>query len=753
MPQPVSYNTGVPVSGSIQENNISYVVDGQNRDYRGGFGGLSWMSELPAENNVVFIGNSTTIGRGPAGKPLFYPAFNNSDANVIYAANTLPGSPRNFTTTAGAYNWATTNNFLINNSNNPIPRPNADNLVVYVDASQASSYPQTGTTWHNLIAGFVPNGTLGSGVIWDSDGWMYFNGTQNTDFQVAIPVTRGTLGNNMSIEATFKYDGSSGAGYRPIIGGNDPGSGTEFFLGKNSGNNYFGVQDGNYDGAFVTGYDAFDGRWHHMVYTYNNNTGELYLDGVLRNTGAFTKCNDGEQIYIGAEVQEGYWWEGNISQVKYYTQTLSTSEVKQNYFQSNIVTDGLIFMVDANNLVSYPKSGTTAYALTGSNNGTLVNGVAYGYPNGGYWNFDGTDDSINIGTLSYSNNITLEAWVNTTNPTGWDDIIAGGCGDLLFGINSSGNGTLSWGGQCNVPFSPVTSTISITDGNWHHVIGTYNGSVAALYIDGNLEVSSARSGNFTPGNIAIGSAGGGSEYFNGKIASVRIYSKALTATEVQQNYQSTKYKFQGQQIVTSGLVLNLDAANKDSYPGTGTTWYDLSGNGNNGTLLNGVGFNPYQNGGTLTFDGVDDYVSIPDINFTTATIDIWVYINAYSAGGAVFVYQSSNGFEVWAGTDNIIRYNKNPSTGLTSGPGFTVNSWNNIVATSDGTTNRLYLNNVNIGSTNGGIFDNTSGDIRISGYGGYMVNGRCSILKMYNRALSATEISQNFNASKGRFGL
>ena len=62
MPQPVSYNPGTPVSGSIQENNISYVVDGQNRNYRGGFGGLSWMSEVPAANNVIFIGNSTSLG-------------------------------------------------------------------------------------------------------------------------------------------------------------------------------------------------------------------------------------------------------------------------------------------------------------------------------------------------------------------------------------------------------------------------------------------------------------------------------------------------------------------------------------------------------------------------------------------------------------------------------------------------------------------------------------------------------------------
>jgi hypothetical protein len=203
-------------------------------------------------------------------------------------------------------------------------------------------------------------------------------------------------------------------------------------------------------------------------------------------------------------------------------------------------------------------------------------------------------------------------------------------------------------------------------------------------------------------------------------------------------------------IITNGLVLNLDAGFIPSYQGSGTTWYDLGYSGFNGTLTNGATYSSLD-GGSIVFDGVDDYISIPDINFTTSTIDIWVYINAYGAGGTVFVYQSSNGFEIWSDRAGLIRYNKNSFTILTSGTGFTLNSWNNIVATSDGTVNRLYLNNVNIGSTNGGIFDNTSGDIRISGYGGYLVNGRCSAIKMYNRSLTTSEITKNYNAGLSRF--
>jgi hypothetical protein len=200
-------------------------------------------------------------------------------------------------------------------------------------------------------------------------------------------------------------------------------------------------------------------------------------------------------------------------------------------------------------------------------------------------------------------------------------------------------------------------------------------------------------------------------------------------------------------------ITNVDTGNS-TFNSTNNIglWYDLSGNANNGTLTNGPTSN-VSNKGNILFDGANDYVSIPDINFTAATIDIWVYINAYDVGGSVFVYQSGNGFELWSDFNGLIRYNKNPNAGLTSGPGFTLNSWNNIVATSDGTINKLYLNNVNIGSTNGVIFDNTAGDIRISGYGSYMVNGKCAMLKMYNRALSVTEITQNYEATKTRFGL
>ena len=750
MPQPVSYNPGTPVSGSIQENNISYVVDGQQRNYRGGFGGLSWMSEVPAENNVIFIGNSTSLGRGPANIPLFYPAYNNSSANIVYAANTLPGSPRNFTTTGSAYNWAVTNNFFINNSNNPIPRIDADGLSFYVDANQPTSYPQTGTSWYDL-SGFNRNSTLTNGPTFNSNGWIEFDGADDRS-----TTSFGSLSNNESHEA-WVYSKGNVSTYNMFMAIVLP------YYGFFNGNTFIvqdfinGTQVGYYTGTLSLN------RWYHFLNTrsYNgtNTTLTTYINGTLSNQSTYSGA---PSVYGGTwtlgnwdvSVGASYPFYGDISGVKLYTKALTLTEVKQNYFQSNIVTDGLVFMVDANNLVSYPKSGTTWYNLTGSSgNALLYNGPTYVPQYGGGINRDNTDDFISASiSNSPTTNYSVETWFKANPLTGanynalisaWNYPIGAGGWEFQFY-----NGALGVHPTYTVAYTPNTVA---------HAVYTQNGTETKIYLNGVLQQTSITSGvTLNNGSIGIGNLsapGYGGYNLEGTFYNVRLYNKTLSSDEVQQNYKATKDKFQGQQIITNGLVLNLDAANKDSYPGTGTTWYDLSGNGNNGTLLNGVGFNPYQNGGTLTFDGVDDYVSIPDINFTTATIDIWVYINAYSAGGAVFVYQSSNGFEVWSDLSGFIRYNKNPSTGLTSGPGFTLNSWNNIVATSDGTVNKLYLNSTNIGSTNGGIFDNTSGDIRISGYGGYMVNGRCSILRMYNRALTNSEIAQNYNATKTRFGL
>jgi hypothetical protein len=215
-------------------------------------------------------------------------------------------------------------------------------------------------------------------------------------------------------------------------------------------------------------------------------------------------------------------------------------------------------------------------------------------------------------------------------------------------------------------------------------------------------------------------------------------------------------------VVTDGLVLYLDAANQYSYVSGSTSWNDISRGGNNGTLVNGPTFNS-ANGGSIVFDGTNDYASILDsstLNFTTGfSCDFWVYSN--SGGSPMFIHQQSGstfgGFEIYSNSSNNILFNKNASVNLViSSASFIRNAWTYVACTANGTTANIYVNSTNIGSASAPLPDNVDGILRIGdwiGSSGYQLNGKMSIMKLYNRALSATEVLQNYNATKTRFGL
>jgi len=222
--------------------------------------------------------------------------------------------------------------------------------------------------------------------------------------------------------------------------------------------------------------------------------------------------------------------------------------------------------------------------------------------------------------------------------------------------------------------------------------------------------------------------------------------------------------FTGPNIVTSGLVYAIDAGSERSYPGNGTTVTDLVGS-SIGTLINGVGFSA-NNGGTFTFDGADDYISVADssvFNFTSAvTIELLIYVTSYSAGGSMFICQQNGntygGFEFWAATTGKIYFNSNESTNIvqTATVSFELNKWKHLVCTADGTTGKIYVNG-ELTATNSttNLPSNVNGALRIGDWpaSGYRVDGNIPIVRLYNRALTASEILQNFNAQKSRYGL
>jgi hypothetical protein len=236
----------------------------------------------------------------------------------------------------------------------------------------------------------------------------------------------------------------------------------------------------------------------------------------------------------------------------------------------------------------------------------------------------------------------------------------------------------------------------------------------------------------------------------------------------------------GPNIITDGLILNLDAANPKSYVSGSTTWRDLSRGDNNGTLTNGPTFNS-ENGGNIVFDGTNDYVittlnQTPLLNITsTITLESWIKSTAIanaSHGDGIFSKGTSSDsnsgvYETVLINISGINYpffririgSSTPTYSPTNIP-ITLNQPYHIVSTYNGSTLRIFVNGVESGtglSASGNIETNTqqlaigvrylSLSVATDSY----FSGNIFLNRIYNRALSAAEILQNYNATKGRY--
>ena len=228
-------------------------------------------------------------------------------------------------------------------------------------------------------------------------------------------------------------------------------------------------------------------------------------------------------------------------------------------------------------------------------------------------------------------------------------------------------------------------------------------------------------------------------------------------------------------IVTDGLVLCLDAGNTKSYPGSGTTWTDLSGQGNNGSLVNGVGYNS-GNGGSLSFDGVNDYIDLGTIGVSHPlqlnngfTISWW---GIQGSGGDLFqrIIDKSdaglarNGWAIYprgqTTPESQLTLNYNGTDGtINSSTNISSTSWQNWSLTWSSSSNQWiwYLNGSvdNSGYTTYNV-PNVQTNARIGSWNhstGREYKGKISSVLIYTRPLTQSEIQQNFNALRGRFGI
>ena len=242
----------------------------------------------------------------------------------------------------------------------------------------------------------------------------------------------------------------------------------------------------------------------------------------------------------------------------------------------------------------------------------------------------------------------------------------------------------------------------------------------------------------------------------------------LSWIATQPNLEAANFEYPN--IVTSGLVLNVDAGFVGSYPTTGSTWYDISGNGNNVTLVNGPTFSS-ANSGSIVFDGIDDYAyipatnnlsfnnssfsyslifSIPDWTFTSERIVLEYGVSGYDGYYQITFYPNKTTFR----TLGINGY----STWFDTTVNFLADQNYNVVLTYNLATSlvSLYINGVLVNSaTRTGTSASTPQTLYIYSRGGtnWFQKGNLYNILAYNIALSSSQVSQNYNAQKGRYGL
>jgi hypothetical protein len=462
----------------------------------------------------------------------------------------------------------------------------------------------------------------------------------------------------------------------------------------------------------------------------------------------------------------------------------------------DVVKNGLVLYLDAANSKSYVSGSSTWFDLSGNNNsGSLTNGPTFSSDVKGNIVFDGTNDYAILArpSIMSGSEVSFCVWVNITSTKDGAIIWLEDGNDiryfsvhLTWGDNSiyfdAGNGTGTSGGV----FDRINKSTTATErSGWHYWCFTKNSitGIMRIYLDGtfwhygtgqNAPVAAAPVGLINKMEASY------TAYHRNAISLIKFYNRQLSTAEILENYNATKGRFDTPRainsvqprLVTNGLVMCLDAGNRESYVSGSSTIFDLSGTGNHGTLNNGPTFSSANNGSIL-FDGSNDFISTTNSvnNPQTYTVAAW-FKTSTGGGKKIIGFESSQvgaggNFDrmLYIGTDNKIYFGQytNGTVVAVSPSTYNDNIWHYIVGTygSQGTTMRLYVDGVSVATAASSYAQSYTGwwkigginlNSWINGVNGYYT-GNIAAAHVYNRGLSASEVLQNYNALKGRFGL
>jgi hypothetical protein len=431
-----------------------------------------------------------------------------------------------------------------------------------------------------------------------------------------------------------------------------------------------------------------------------------------------------------------------------------------------------------------PQAGDSACPIW-TNNGKFGKALIFGTGT--------TKDYIQVPyniALNPTTAITLSAWVKTTETALRQYVIQRIGGNPYPGYSLTIGATYCgiagevglWVGDGTNNYLCTTKTVN--DGSWHHILGTYDGTTAYIYIDGKQAASGARTNGLANASTAlqIGGYTAGSYYFNGGIDEVKIYDFFMTADQVKEDYNQGKSQVLGSlsdtSQLTGGSVASTSASAAYCVPGSSDTcvppvgeWkldenignnvYDSSGNGNNSSgFYSSPAWVNGKYGSGLSFHGdtgdgqrvvINDS---PSLHLSNFSLEAWVKPNATNISQALISKRSSYStmdWQFWLGSDGNINLAVGESAAgyaLSTCP-YTAGSWIHLVATKNGNSYILYKNGVQCDSGNNATTWTDSDNIALGaisdGTEGGVLNGVLDDVRIYNYARTPAQVAWDYN--------
>ena len=683
------------------------------------------------------------------------------------------------------------------------PKSVNDGLIYFIDPSNVKSYSGVGTVIYDL-SGNGKTSYFTNGALYQNTSKGVVNVDGNNDY-ISTPLFNLTNPITVSVWVKNVINDS------PVFSA----SGAGVVYGNNEVIHYFSNKSiliaGNPDAGKYFQFPQLNlNQWSHLVMTRDvvNNV-RVYLNGVGSTSNPQSYSNTLQMNQIGrySSFTNQYNVRGSIGEVKIYNRALSAFEISQNYnatrkkylTSEEYVRDSLVLNLDFGNSSCYSGTGNTAYDLSGFGHTTyLINGATFNNAWGGNIFCDGGDDYIetpNSSNLNFdTDNFSVEYWYRKTERTASYENIwgvgkwntggdLGTCEwDLAIGEGASGTGestsfTLVSG---STVYGTGIKPISFNLNKFNHLVGIRNNHILQIYYNGQLihsgnpvGMTTSTSVNNVGRNLRVSNSALNQYYSRAHSGVVRLYRKALTADEVTQNYRALSPRFSDPSIITEGLILNYDFGTVETFSGSNTSVYNLVGTGLTGTTINGPTYST-DAGGSLNLDGANDYVFTNNntlLQPANLTIELWFKLNVtltsqptsfpllvdkYSLGTPRSGYRllfdkgaNQLQFSVFGTSIESIVYISGANTKIST-------NYNCVHGTFDGTSTKIYLNGVLEHTVLGANTINYNNeDLYLGAYfdGGiqHNINSRIYKLAIYNRALTQSEITQNYNAMRYRF--